>query len=170
MELNNEDRKIIAALEDGLPLVPEPYQVLAERVGTGEGDIRRRIAEMTAEGIFGRFGVIVRHREIGYRVAAMVVWDIPDDEVQEAAAGLAAQQDVHLCYRRPRRLPEWPYNIFTMLHGRSRDDIDRQLAAIAAATGLQDIPRSVLYTRRRFKQRGPRYFFDDSNGGKAAQA
>ena len=167
MGLNATDARIVASLEGGLPLVAEPYRELAKDLGLSEAEFRRRIGELVDNGTFGRFGVIVRHRELGYKVAAMVVWDIPDEEVSEAGRQLADQGAVNLCYRRPRMLPDWPYNVFTMLHGRSRADIDRQLDAVAAATELADLPRAVLYTRRRFKQRGPRYFLGNEKVARA---
>jgi DNA-binding Lrp family transcriptional regulator len=104
-----------------------------------------------------RMGVIVRHRALGYRANAMVVWDVPDSELERIGRLLAAETCVTLCYQRPRRLPDWPYNLFCMIHGRERDIVLRRLAQIIEFHGLQAIPRSVLFSSRSFKQRGAHY-------------
>jgi DNA-binding Lrp family transcriptional regulator len=87
----------------------------------------------------------------------MVVWDIPDDAVAEIGEVLAALPYVTLCYRRPRRLPDWPYNLFCMIHGRDRKTVEALTEAAARAAGAGDCPRAVLFSTRRFKQRGARY-------------
>jgi DNA-binding Lrp family transcriptional regulator len=102
-------------------------------------------------------GVVVRHRSLGYHANAMVVWNIPDDAIERVGKLLAAQECVTLCYQRPRRLPDWPYNLFCMIHGREREAVLRRLEQIIAADGLGDIPHEVLFSMRSFKQRGARY-------------
>ena len=151
------DLALLQAIEDGLPLVSEPYAELGRRLGISEGEVLARFWLLQARGIIKRFGVVVRHRELGYRANAMVVWDIPDDEVADAGAQLGSFSCVTLCYRRPRRPPSWPYNLFTMIHGRDRDQVLERLAELVEACGLQDVPHQVLFSRRRFKQRGARY-------------
>jgi DNA-binding Lrp family transcriptional regulator len=109
------------------------------------------------DGVIKRFGVIVRHRELGYRANAMVVWDVPEERVSEAGRKLADLPFVTLCYRRPRRLPVWPYNLFCMIHGRERGAVEALVETASAAAGLNGLTRAVLFSRRRFKQRGARY-------------
>lgn len=157
MELTNEERAVLTALEPGLPLAPEPYRILAERAGLAEADFLAHLERLIAAGVIRRLGIVVRHHELGYRANAMVVWDVPDAAVAGAGRLLAALPFVTLCYQRPRRLPDWPYNLFCMIHGRDRGGVRAQAETATVAAGLDGCPRSVLFSRRRFKQRGARY-------------
>lgn len=150
-------RALVEAIEAGLPLVPEPFAAIGARVGLDEAEVIRRIRDLLDQGVIKRFGVIVRHRELGYRANAMVVWDIPDEKVREVGGCLGRFPFVTLCYRRPRRLPAWSYNLFTMIHGRDRDEVLARIDELAARCGLGDTPRQVLFSRARFKQQGARY-------------
>jgi DNA-binding Lrp family transcriptional regulator len=157
MELSDRDRRLIAAIQDGLPLVPRPYATVADSLGIGEAEVIAGLRRLIADGVIKRFGVIVRHRELGYRANAMVVWDVPDDRVAPAGRWLAELPFVTLCYRRPRRSPVWPYNLFCMIHGRDRGTVEALVDQASAAAGLEEVPRAVLFSRRPFKQRGARY-------------
>lgn len=157
MELSDRDLALIAALCDGLPLDRRPYQALGARVGLGEAEVMERLDAMQKGGVIRRLGVVVRHHELGYRANAMVVWDVPDDEVAETGRRLGGCPEITLCYRRPRRPPDWPYNLFTMVHGRDRDSVLAIIAAVAEREGVAHYPRSVLFSLRRFKQCGARY-------------
>jgi DNA-binding Lrp family transcriptional regulator len=157
MELNAKDKALLAALEDGLPLDPRPYARIGERIGLGEREVMDRLAALRERGAIRRFGVVVRHWELGYRANAMVVWDVRDSRVTETGHRIADMNGVTLCYRRPRRLPDWPYNLFCMVHGRDRDAVQSGIERITAEAGLEGRPRVVLFSRRRFKQRGARY-------------
>lgn len=165
MELSATDRRLLAALEGGLPLVARPYQVLAERVGLSEAVVIEQLRALLQAGVIKRLGLVVRHHEIGYRANAMTVWDVPDATVDAVGRALAASPDVTLCYRRPRRLPGWPFNLFAMVHGRERPAVLERIAGLRAEHGLEDVPHSVLFSTRRFKQRGARYFADAEVGG-----
>jgi DNA-binding Lrp family transcriptional regulator len=166
MEMNKQDAPfepdasdlaLLQAIEDGLPLVSRPFVQLAERLEMSEGEVIARLWLLQNRGVVKRFGVVVRHHELGYRANAMVVWDIPDDRVAELGNRLGGFSCVTLCYRRPRRLPDWPYNLFTMIHGRDREQVLACVAELVDACGLEDIPHDVLFSNRRFKQRGARY-------------
>lgn len=150
------DRQLIAILSEGLPIVSRPYEAIAATLGTSEADIVARIETLRAEEALSRFGVIVRHREIGYRANAMVVWDVPDDEVTALGLRLATEPCVTLCYRRPRG-KDWPYNLFTMIHGISRPETLERLQEMIERCGLRGINNDVLFSTRRFKQRGAQY-------------
>lgn len=152
-----QQRALVTALAEGLPLVANPYAEIAARVGLSEAEVLRRVRAMQEQGLIKRFGVVVRHHELGYAANAMVVWDIPDQEVGQLGVCLGQFSFVTLCYRRPRRLPEWRYNLFTMIHGRDRESVLARVDELVASCGLQDIPHEVLFSRRRFKQRGARY-------------
>ena len=159
MVLSAADRRLLAAIEDGSALGRAPVcRDRSARSGSAEDEVVAGLRRLIADGVIRRFGVMVRHRELGYRANAMVVWDVPDARVAEVGRTLAGLPFVTLCYRRPRRLPVWPYNLFCMIHGRERGavealDRDRE----RRARGLDGLPRAVLFSRRRFKQRGARY-------------
>ena len=155
--INSRDMALLHAVQDGLPLVPEPYAELGHRLGMSEGEVLARFWLLQIRGVIKRFGVVVRHHELGYRANAMVVWDIPDEQVATIGKRLGAAPFVTLCYQRPRRLPHWPYNLFTMIHGQDRDQVLQRVDELAEEHGLGDVARDVLFSRRRFKQRGARY-------------
>ncbi len=148
------DRQVLSAIEDGLPLVETPYREVAERLGLPEETVIARLSHMIESGIVSRFGCVVRHARLGYHANAMAVWDIPDELVSDVTASFARHPSVTLCYRRPRRLPVWPYNIFCMVHARSRDEAYAAIDELnlQADTGLKR--QAVLFSKRCFKQRG----------------
>lgn len=150
-------RSIIHAIQGGLPLNSRPFALIAEAVGTDEQTVIDTVGDLQARGVIKRFGIVVRHHELGFRANAMVVWDIPDESVTVTARRLARDPAVTLCYRRPRRLPDWPYNLFCMIHGQDRRGVEEKISALRLATGIHELPYCVLFSRRRFKQRGARY-------------
>ncbi len=149
------EQRLIAALQPGLELVSRPFARLGERVGISEGEVLTRIAGWIEEGLIKRFGVVVRHQELGYRANAMVVFDAPDRDVDRIGRQLAAEDSVTLCYRRTRNLPHWPYNLYCMVHGRSREEVQPVIEHLSRLAGL---PAQTLFSTRRFKQCGARYF------------
>ncbi|MCZ7565376.1 MAG: Lrp/AsnC family transcriptional regulator [Burkholderiales bacterium] len=150
-------QRLVAALQDGLDLVPRPFAVLAGRAGVSEGAVLETLAAWQALGLIRRFGVVVRHHELGFGANAMCVWDVPDAEVSAVGRGLADEPAVTLCYRRERAAPHWRYNLYCMLHGRSRPEVLGKLAGIEARHGLGHHPHAALFSLRRFKQTGARY-------------
>jgi len=150
-------QRLVAALQDGLELVPRPYAVLAERTGLPEGEVLETLARWQTLGLLRRFGVVVRHHELGFDANAMCVWDVPDAEVGRLGRQLAEVSAVTLCYRRQRVRPQWPYNLYCMLHGRERAEVRGKRAVLAARLGLDRHPHDVLFSVRRFKQTGARY-------------
>lgn len=156
-QLSPGDRELIKLVQHGLPVVSRPYAAIAARLSTTEQDVIQRLQKLIDTGVVKRFGVVVRHRELGYRANGMVVWDIPDDRVSDLGACIGSFPCVTLSYRRPRHLPDWPYNLFTMVHGRNRDAVKQQVAAIVETCGLQRIDHDILFSTRRFKQRGANY-------------
>lgn len=157
MAVSEADRRLLCALAEGLPLEQRPYAALARRLEMSEAEVFERLRRLCEAGVVSRFGVILRHRELGYRANAMTVWDVPDAEVEAAGRRLATLPFVTLSYRRPRRLPRWPYNLFAMIHGQDRESVERLIEEASQAAGLTDHPRAVLFSRRRFKQRGALY-------------
>jgi len=155
--LSKQDKELIAEIQGGLPLASHPYAEIGERVGLSEQEVIQRIDNLQAGGVIKRMGIVVRHHELGYTANAMVVWDVPDERLDEIGDLLGGQDYVTLCYQRPRRLPDWPYNLFCMIHGQKRERVLQIIDAIVESEDLADIPHKVLFSGRRFKQRGARY-------------
>ena len=151
------DRRLLGAIEDGLSLTARPYAAVAQRTGLSEAQVMDRIGRLLGDGVIKRMGVIVRHHELGYRSNAMVVFDAPDDRVDVLGRRLAQVAPVTLCYRRTRRPPVWPYNLYCMLHGRDRGEVTGWVEELLPPV-VGDLDRAVLFSRRRFRQRGARYF------------
>ena len=150
-------QRLVAALQDGIDLVPRPYAVLAASAGLSEGEVLETLAKWQSLGLVRRFGVVIRHHELGFGANAMCVWDVPDAKVGALGAALAAEPAVTLCYRRVRVPPQWRYNLYCMLHGRERAEVIGRLAGIEARHSLGRYPHDVLFSLRRFKQTGARY-------------
>lgn len=157
VELDSDDHALAAALEGGVSLQSRPYAALAAQLGWQEEAVLARIQSLIERGVIRRFGIVVRHRELGYHANAMVVWDVPDDQVTEVGRALSRQRAVTLCYRRPRQLPHWRYNLFSMLHGQDRAAVLDELARLRRELGLDSLHCQPLFSRRRFKQCGARY-------------
>lgn len=162
MDVSTNELRLIAEIQDGLPLEPQPYAAVGRRLGIGELEVIEAIRRLIERGIIRRFGVVLSHRDLGYRANAMAVWDVPDGAVREIGGRMAALSFVTLCYRRPRRLPDWPYNLFCMIHGRGRDAVLARIAALATGAPLAGAAHAVLFSTRRFKQRGARYGSGDA--------
>ena len=157
VQLSAEDRALIKIVQHGLPIVSRPYADIAERLATTEQDVIQRLQKLINDGSIKRYGVVVRHRELGYRANGMVVWDVPDHRVSELGSCIGRFSCVTLSYRRPRRLPDWRYNLFTMVHGRNRAEVRQKVGEIIESCGLQNIDHTILFSTRRFKQRGASY-------------
>ena len=157
MIADDMDMRILAAAAEGLSLERRPYARIAVESGTTEADVGRRLEAMVRKGVIKRLGVVVRHHELGFGANAMVVWDVPDAAVAQVGRRIAAFPFVTLCYRRPRRPPIWPYNLFCMIHGKDRESVDAQIAHLNREVDLGGMRQAALFSRRRFKQRGARY-------------
>jgi len=147
----------VTALQDGLPLSPRPYRELGQRIGMSEHDVMGGIRGLVEEGMIKRIGVVVHHRAVGFVANAMVVWDVADEQVDAMGQWLGRQDRVTLCYRRPRHPPRWPYNLFCMIHGRSREEVRALIQRLRKNAPMADTPYSVLFSTRCFKQRGAHY-------------
>jgi DNA-binding Lrp family transcriptional regulator len=155
--LDQQDQALITLIQTGLPLTPTPYADLGRQLGLDEKDVIQRIKNLNEAKVIKRFGVVVRHHELGYRANAMTVWNISDEVVSELGSCMGQFDFVTLCYRRPRRLPDWPYNLFTMIHGKDRKDVLANIQLLAERCNLDEIEYKVLFSTRRFKQRGAIY-------------
>lgn len=163
-----DERQLIAALQQGLPLVSRPYAQLAEQLGCSEAAVIEHIERLQQRGDIKRFGIVVRHRKLGYRSNAMVVWNIDDDQVDALGECFGQFDFVTLSYRRPRHLPDWPYNLFCMIHGQDRQAVLNNLAFMISRCQVQHIQHEVLFSSRCFKQRGAIYVQDHNGERKQA--
>lgn len=153
------DWPLAAQVEAGLPLEPRPFDRWAERLGRRPEALLDTLAGWLHGGTLSRFGTVVRHHELGWNANAMTVFDVPDDRVDACGAALARVPGVTLAYRR-ERAPLWRYNLYCMVHGRSREAVQQLLDAAIAPCDLADCERLVLFSHRRFKQTGARRFRD----------
>ena len=150
-------RPLAARLEEGLPLVERPFAELGSPRGLAETGVLATLRDWCERGTLRRLGVVLRHHEFGISANAMTVFDVPEAEADALGARLAAQPGVTLCYRRASA-PGWPYSLYCMVHGREREAVRRLIDDAARAAGLDGRPRETLFSTRRFKQTGARYF------------
>ena len=122
--IDETDRRIIRATQEGLPLMPRPYHQVAEQLGLTAQEVMERMANMLENGVIRRIGAVPNHYALGYKANGMTVWDVPDERVDELGPQVGALDFVSHCYQRPRYLPEWPYNFFAMVHGRDRAEVE----------------------------------------------
>ncbi|MFM9886766.1 MAG: Lrp/AsnC family transcriptional regulator, partial [Burkholderiales bacterium] len=162
VRMSDDDRRLVGVLQSGLPLSARPYQAIADRADTTEAEVIERIDQWLRVGVIQRFGVIVRHRALGYTANAMAVWNVPDDVVTRIGIALAGAPRVTLCYRRTRALPVWPYNLYCMVHGREREEVREVLGALNRRFNLKAFEHSVLFRVRELKQTGARYVFPET--------
>jgi DNA-binding Lrp family transcriptional regulator len=156
-KLPEVERQLIAALQGGLVLESRPFARLAATVGLDETAVIACIEGWLTDGLIRRFGVVVRHHELGLEANAMCVWDVPDEQVSALGRQLAREAAVTLCYRRRRVQPGWPYNLFCMIHGSARAEVLAAREELAVRLGLDRHPHAVLFSCKRFKQTGARY-------------
>ncbi|WP_286266839.1 siroheme decarboxylase subunit beta [Thalassotalea atypica] len=149
--------KLRAIIEQGLPQVAQPYLAIAKQIDATEQQVLEQVAMWQESGLIKRFGIVVKHRQLGYTANAMVVWNIADADVEKVASKLSLYDEVSLCYRRPRRLPDWPYNLFCMIHGTDRDLVLGQIDKITNELALEDVQKDVLFSYKAYKQNGARY-------------
>ncbi|MCP4409948.1 MAG: Lrp/AsnC family transcriptional regulator [Gammaproteobacteria bacterium] len=154
--LDSTDRRLIAATQTGLPLSIRPYHDLAQELGLSAKEVMQRIERMISQGIIRRIGVVPNHYALGYTANGMSVWDLPDDEVRQAGMEIGVLDFVSHCYQRPRHPSLWPYNLFAMVHGRSRDEVQDKVERIAGMLGDRQRGHNVLYSTRILKKTGLR--------------
>lgn len=144
-------------LETGLPLTSRPFRALAEQIEASEAQVLQQMRIWHERGLFRRVGLVVNHRALGFCANAMLVLDVPDALVDEVGRRLGQAPGINLCYQRPRRLPQWQYNLFCMIHGRQRDRVEGQVQALLEEHLLDDLPHQLLFSTHLFKQCGARF-------------
>jgi DNA-binding Lrp family transcriptional regulator len=152
------DYQLIKVMQNGLPLVSRPYASIAQTLDISEGEVISRLSKLKQQGLVKRLGVIVNHRSLGYHANAMVVFDIPDVKVKQIGEQISQFNFVNLCYLRPRHPDVWSYNLYCMIHGKTRDKVLQQLEQLIESCDLKSFDYEVLFSRQCFKQRGASYF------------
>jgi len=154
--MDDLDRAIVMATQEGLPLSLRPYDDVAKTVGTGPAEVIARMEKMMQAGIIRRIGVVPNHYTLGYKANGMTVWDVPDKEIGNLGRRVGALDFVSHCYHRPRHLPDWPYNLFCMVHGRDYESVEKHSQRIAAILGDSVRDHRILYSTRILKKSGLR--------------
>ncbi len=154
--LDDFDRALVAATQSGLPLLERPYEAVGALLGVSGELVRERLAAMLDSGLIRRIGAVPNHYKLGYSANGMSVWDVADERVDALGERLATVRGVSHCYRRPRALPRWPYNLFVMLHGRSRDEVEVQAREVQALLGDACRGHEILYSTAMLKKTGLR--------------
>lgn len=152
--VDETDLAIMRATQAGLPLSPQPYQRIAEQLGLTADIVMARMTAMQERGIIRRIGAVPNHYKLGYRFNGMTVWNVPDGLIDELGEKVGQLAFVSHCYHRPRHLPEWPYNLFAMVHGKSQTDVDLQIQHIAGLLGVYNQGCEVLYSTKILKKTG----------------
>jgi siroheme decarboxylase len=156
MPLNEFDRRLITATQGGLPLVARPYEAVGAMLGVSGEAVRERLTSMLAEGLVRRIGAVPNHYKLGFTANGMTVWDVDDTQVDALGTQVGRLPGVSHCYRRPRHRPEWPYNLFAMVHGRSREQVAAQAARIETLLGGACRDHDILYSTAILKKSGLR--------------
>lgn len=154
--IDDIDRSLIVATQGGLPLVPRPYHAIAKQLGLPADEVMHRLKAMLETGIIRRIGAVPNHYAIGWTANGMTVWDVADEQVDQLGARIGALDFVTHCYRRPRALPAWPYNLFAMVHGASRDECSAKAGEIRRLLGEACRGNDILYSTRILKKTGLR--------------
>ncbi len=156
LQVDDSDLAIIRATQGGLSLCPRPFAAVAAQVGLREEEVMARMQRMLDRGIIRRIAAVPNHYRLGWRANGMTVWDVDDAQVERLGRQVAALDFVSHCYLRPRRLPDWPYNLFAMVHGRTRREVEEKRARIARLLGMHARAHEVLCSVRILKKTGIR--------------
>ncbi len=155
MECSELDKKIINRLSGDLPSGMTPFATLASEIGVDESELLATIEDYEKTTVLRRFAAVLAHREVGFVANALAVWHVPEDSVVQTGEIMAGFDEVSHCYER-LSYPQWPYNMYTMIHQRDRERCLEVVERISAATGIRDY--RVLFTLTEFKKRSMRYF------------
>lgn len=151
------DKKIVRVLQKDFPLVAEPYQQMADEVGVSIDTFLARVQAMREEKKIRKMGAVLRHREVGFKSNVLTVWQVPEGRLDEVARKMAESPSVSHCYDRTTS-PDWPYNLYTMIHGQSRAECEAIAEDLAEKTGVTE--RAMLYSQKEWKKTSMLYFME----------
>ena len=156
INIDDVDRRLIVATQKGLPLDPRPYNIIADEIGITALEVRQRLERMQDTGIVRRIGAVPNHYRLGYKANGMTVWNVPDEKIHELGQKVGALKFVSHCYQRPRHLPEWPYNLFAMVHAKEHNEAMELVGKISELLGDDNLGSEVLFSTRILKKSGLR--------------
>ncbi|WP_456388009.1 siroheme decarboxylase subunit beta [Profundibacter sp.] len=156
MSIDATDRRLIEATQAGLPLVAAPYAKIADDLGLDQVEVMERLTSMQDSGVIRRIAVAPNHYALGMTANGMTVWDVTDADAIRLGEQIGALDFVSHCYLRPRALPDWPYNLFAMVHGSSRDEVAAKRSEIRALLGEALRSDDILYSTKILKKTGLR--------------
>lgn len=157
MAMTELDKRIVRALQGEFPLVADPYQVLADQVGISKETFLARVKILEEHKIIRKMGAVLRHREVGFRANVLVAWVVPAAKLDEIARQMAESPSVSHCYDR-NTAPDWPYNLYTMVHGRSREECEEIVAELGRQCGIDK--HVMLYSKKEWKKTSMKYFME----------
>jgi siroheme decarboxylase len=150
------DRLIIEKTQSGLPITSKPYHAIAEQLKLDPEVVIKKIKKLCEQEVIRRIGVVPNHYKLGYKANGMTVWDVPDDRITELGNKIGSLDFVTHCYHRPRHLPDWPYNLYAMVHAHDKKTTSKYIDEIAEILGDADRQHTVLYSTRILKKSGMR--------------
>ncbi len=157
MDINQLDHKIVLATQAGLPLDPQPYHRIAEQLGVEASLIQERLSTMLKDGRIRRIATVPNHYKLGFTANGMSVWNVVDENIDKLGHLIGELDYVSHCYRRPRHLPEWSYNLFAMVHGKNRDEVRDKVQEIALLLGDANQGHEILFSTKILKKTGMRF-------------
>ncbi|MEW9124587.1 MAG: Lrp/AsnC family transcriptional regulator [Thermotaleaceae bacterium] len=152
------DKSIIQKLQEDLPLTEQPFKWIADTLEIKEEELLEKIKGLLDKGMMRRLGAVLYHRKAGYGANAMVVWVVPADKIDGIGNIMASFSCVSHCYQRPT-FPDWPYNLFTMIHGRTFEECEEQISQVAKAVNLENY--EILYSTKELKKTSMQYFQEE---------
>lgn len=155
VQLTAIDKQIIKALQGDFPLVAEPYKLLAQKIGISEKLFLERVKLLSAEKKIRKMGAVLRHREAGFVANVLVAWEVPPDKLDMVATAMAKSPSVSHCYDR-NTAPDWPYNLYTMVHGHSREECENIVRELGLANNITN--HAMLYSKKEWKKTSMKYF------------
>lgn len=155
--LTDLEKKVIASIQGNIPIVPQPYRVLADSIGISEETLIETLRALTERGVIRRFGATLRHQKSGFQANAMTAWKVDEDRIEAVGRIMASFRAVSHCYRRDPA-EDWPYNLYTMIHGKDEADCRRIARKMAEKSGVETY--TLLFSRRELKKISMTYFPD----------
>lgn len=155
--LTDLEKKVIASIQGDIPIVSRPYQVLAEDIGIPEETFIQTLQDLTERGVIRRFGATLRHQKSGFQANAMTAWQVEEDRIEEVGRIMASFRAVSHCYRRDPA-DGWPYNLYTMIHGKNEEDCENTARKMSEKAGVGTY--KLLFSRRELKKISMTYFPD----------
>lgn len=153
--MDEMERKVCSIIQGDIPLTSRPFLEIGEKVGRTESEVIKIIEDLKEKGIIRKFGAVLGHRKAGFKANGMVVWNVPEEDRERIGKIMASFKEVTHCYERPT-FDGWRYSLFTMVHGKTREECIRIAERISEATGVKDY--RVLFSTREFKKKSMEYF------------